>query len=77
MRNKFSCNNNTHKQGYKFENSCARVKCPNKPITILKLKYINKISYFCQQCTEYLKDKDPISSLLDDVVVKSKKKRVR
>jgi hypothetical protein len=51
MNKKISCNNNIDKPEYKVEDVCAGLKCFNKPISILKVKYINKTGHFCQKCT--------------------------
>jgi|tagenome__1003787_1003787.scaffolds.fasta_scaffold20960143_3 hypothetical protein len=42
---------NIDKHEYKFAYDCAGLKCSNKATTILKVKYINKIGHFCQQCS--------------------------
>jgi hypothetical protein len=31
--------------------TCAGLNCTNKPLSILKVKYINKTGHFCEQCT--------------------------
>jgi hypothetical protein len=54
MRNKFSLSNAISKQEYKVEDICAGLNCYNKPTSILKVKYINKIGGFCKQHTEDL-----------------------
>jgi hypothetical protein len=55
MRKKFSRNNNIDEQEYKtFAYTCAALNCNNKPISTLKVKYINKTGHFCQRCTEDL-----------------------
>jgi hypothetical protein len=54
MKNKFSRSNNIDKPEYKVEDICAGLKCSNKPTAVLKVKYINKIGFFCQQCTTNL-----------------------
>jgi hypothetical protein len=52
MIKKLSRTNNIDKPEYKeFVDSCAGLKCTNKPTTLLKVKYINKSGSFCQQCT--------------------------
>ena len=50
MNKKISCDNNIDKPEYKVD-ICAGLKCTNKPIALLKVKYINKSGSFCQQCT--------------------------
>jgi len=51
MIKKLSRINNIDKPEYKeFVDSFAGLKY-FKPITILKVKYINRHGYFCQQCT--------------------------
>ena len=55
MRKKFSRNNNIDKQEYKtFAYTCAALNCNNKPISTLKVKYINKTGHFCQRCSDDL-----------------------
>lgn len=54
MRNKFSRSNNIDKPGYKVEDSCAGLKCKNKPTIILKIRYVNKTGHFCQKCSSKL-----------------------
>jgi hypothetical protein len=50
MIKKLSRINNIDKPEYKeFADSCAGLKC-FKPTTILKVKYINRYGFFCQQC---------------------------
>lgn len=51
MSKKTAHNYNVNKHRYK---TCAGLQCLNKPITKLKIKYINKIGDFCQRCTDDL-----------------------
>ena len=51
MNKKISSDNNIDKPEYKVEDICAGLKCSNKPTALLKVKYINKSGFFCQQCT--------------------------
>ena len=44
-------NYNNDKLEYKFVHICAGLNCSNKATNILNVKYINKIDYFCQQCS--------------------------
>jgi hypothetical protein len=46
--------NNINKPEYKVEDICAGFKCINKPITVLKIRYLNKIGGFCNQHKEDL-----------------------
>lgn len=54
MRKRFSHNNTISKQGYKFEDVCAGLRCNNKAIITLKVKYINKTGHFCHKCRDDL-----------------------
>jgi len=40
-----------HNNGIRKYKECAGLKCSKKPTSKLKVKYINKIGYFCQKCT--------------------------
>ena len=51
MSKKNTHHNTISKQEYKFEETCAGLNCSNRPTSILKVKYINKIGHFCQQCS--------------------------
>ncbi len=39
---------------YKSLHTCAGLNCSNKPISTLKVKYINKTGHFCQRCGDDL-----------------------
>ena len=45
---------NNDVQIYKNPDTCAGLNCSNKPTSILKVKYINKVGHFCQKCTDDL-----------------------
>ncbi len=45
---------NNESQIYKSLHTCAGLNCSNKPISTLKVKYINKTGHFCQRCTDDL-----------------------
>jgi predicted SprT family Zn-dependent metalloprotease len=69
MKNKFSRSNNIDKPEYKAEDICAGLKCPNKPISILKVRYINKIGYFCQKCNADLLQQELAEEISKEVVL--------
>jgi|tagenome__1003787_1003787.scaffolds.fasta_scaffold20333944_2 hypothetical protein len=48
---------------HRYKDSCAGLNCSNKPITILKVKYINKIGYFCQKCKSDLLQLDLVEEI--------------
>jgi hypothetical protein len=48
-RNTFNITIN--KQEYKDEDTRVGLKCNNKPITTLKVRYVNKTDQFCQKCS--------------------------
>ena len=39
-------------QTYKNLYECTGLNCSNKAACTLRIKYINNISHFCQQCTD-------------------------
>ncbi len=48
---------------------CAGLNCVNTPISILKVKYINKTGHFCQQCTADLLQHELAEEISKEVVL--------
>lgn len=64
-------NNNYNDRIY----NCAGNGCKNSPSHLLKLVLFKKFGYFCQSCTEYLKDNGLIDSVLDESIAETKRKK--
>ncbi len=51
---------NNRLQGYK---KCAGLRCENKAKIMLKVKFINKNGYFCEQCASDLIKSELVENL--------------
>jgi len=72
---KFARINNIDKPEYKVEDDvCSGLNrrgltCSNKPTALLKVKYINKSGFFCQQCTTDLLQLELAEEILSEEIL--------